>query len=145
MTPANPIATVGLMLTLAGLVGSFFNLQLSQWLRDLIALEQKAQVNQRQGTPEQAKAIVECRIEVEKLARSETYIINGLVLFFVVFVLVNGLAMARLAYTDPLYPYVATALVFFLVFFVGLSAWLFLRGAAMAKTIRGYLAAKPAA
>jgi hypothetical protein len=38
---ANPLATVGLMLTLAGLVGSFFNIQLSQWLRDLIALAQK--------------------------------------------------------------------------------------------------------
>ena len=41
---ANPLTTVGLMLTLASLVGSFFNIQLSQWLRDLLALAQKGKI-----------------------------------------------------------------------------------------------------
>jgi hypothetical protein len=56
---ANPLTTVGLMLTLAGLVGSFFNIQLSQWLRDLVALAQKVKLNKAQGNENQQKAIIE--------------------------------------------------------------------------------------
>jgi hypothetical protein len=121
---ANPLATVGLMLTLAGLVGSFFNIQLSQWLRDLVAVEQKVTLNKAQGTEAQQRAIVECRIEFRKLANGPSYIINGLVLAFVVFVLINGLVMIGAATADPLYPHVHLALWVFLVFFVGVSLWL---------------------
>jgi len=37
------------MLTLASLIGSFFYLQLSQWLRDVVALRQKTELNVLQG------------------------------------------------------------------------------------------------
>src|SRR5262245_25167611 len=92
---ASPLPTVGLMLTLAGLVGSFFNIQLSQWLRDLVALEQKVTLNKAQANDSQQKAIVESGIELRKLDNIQSYIINGLVLVFIVFVLVNGLFMIR--------------------------------------------------
>jgi uncharacterized protein with PQ loop repeat len=120
----NPLSTVGLMLTLAGLVGSFFNIQLSQWLRDLIALEQKVELNKWHGTDTQQKAIVECRIEYKKLANIQTYVLHALVLGFVVFVLSNGLLMIRGAEGDPLFLNINVALWVFLVFFVGVSAWL---------------------
>jgi hypothetical protein len=139
---ANPLTTVGLMLTLAGLVGTFFNIQLSQWLRDLVALEQKVKLNKAQGTETQQKAIVECRIEIEKLANPRSYLINFLVLLFVVFVLGNGLVMIRSASADPLYPHVHLALWIFLIFFVGVSLWLIYDGWRIAKDIRTTLAAK---
>jgi len=127
---------VGLMLSLAGLVGSFFNIQLSQWLRDLMALRQKVELNQLHANEAQQKAIVECRIEFRKLSNNDTYIINFAVLAFVVFVLVNGLLMASTSSADALYPYVMTALVVFLIFFVAMSLWLFSRGNETAKSIR---------
>ena len=132
----NPLTTVGLMLTLAGLVGSFFNIQLSQWLRDLVALAQKVKLNKAQGNDAQQKAIVECKIEFKKLANTQTYVINALVLLFVVFVLVNGLVMIHSADADPLYPYIHLALWVFLVFFVGVSLWLFFDGARIVKGVR---------
>ena len=138
----NPLTTVGLMLTLAGLVGSFFNIQLSQWLRDLIALTQKVKLNKAQGTESQQKAIVECRIEIEKLANSQSYVINVLVLLFVVFVLANGLFMIRSADSDPLYFYVNLALWVFLIFFVCVSLWQIYDGWRIAKTIRDVLVPK---
>lgn len=139
---ANPLATVGLMLTLAGLVGSFFNIQLSQWLRDLVALAQKVKLNKAQGNESQQKAIVECKVELEKLANVQSYVINGLVLAFVVFVLVNGLCMIRTAATDPLYPHVHLALWVFLLFFIGVSLWSSFDGWRIAKDIRTTLAPK---
>lgn len=136
---ANPLTTVGLMLTLAGLVGSFFNIQLSQWLRDLLGLSQKVEMNKAGGTPEKEKALVECKIELKKLANCETYAINVLVLAFVVFVLGNGLAMIRTSSADPLYLHISTALWVFLVFFVGVSGWLIWRGWYTAKAITSIL------
>jgi hypothetical protein len=124
----NPLTTVSLMLTLAGLVGSFFNIQLSQWLRDLVALEQKVRLNKAEGTDPQRRAIVECRIESHKLTDLSTTIVNLLVLAFVIFVLVDGLAMIGTAESDPLYGYVSLALWVFLAFFVGMSTWLLVSG-----------------
>lgn len=140
---ANPLTTVGLMLTLAGLVGSFFNIQLSQWLRDLLALEQKVTLNKAQGNENQQKAIVESKIELSKLSNVQSYIINGLVLAFIVFVLGNGLAMTRYASADPLYIHVSVALWVFLIFFVAVSVWLSFDGWRIAKRVKATLAQKP--
>lgn len=133
---ANPLSTVSLMLTLAGLVGSFFNIQLSQWLRDLLALEQKVKLNKAQGNDTQQKAIVECRIELNKLANAQTYIVNGLVIAFVIFVLANGILMINGAQADPIYPNVQVALWVFLLFFIGLSVWLMYCGCCVARSVK---------
>lgn len=76
----NPLGTVGLVLTLAGLVGSFFNIQLSQWLRDVVGLNEKITQN---------NAIVECEIEYARTHTPHVYIVNILVLLFVALLLVN--------------------------------------------------------
>jgi D-alanyl-lipoteichoic acid acyltransferase DltB (MBOAT superfamily) len=140
---ANPIMTVGLMLTLAGLVGTFFNIQLSQWLRDLIAVETKAALNKLSMTEAAQRAIVECRIELAKLNSRETYIINGAVIAFIVFVLINGLCMAAKAQTDPLYGNVNLALWVFLIFFVVMSAWLIFSGHRVAGRIKAAVTPTP--
>lgn len=130
---------VGLMLSLAGLVGSFFNIQLSQLLRDLMALEQKVELNRRHANESQQKAIIECRVEFRKLSNRDSYVINLAVLAFVIFVLCNGLMMAATASADPLYPHVWAALWAFLIFFVGMSCWLFWRGFSAIAAIRKML------
>jgi hypothetical protein len=136
---ANPLSTVGLMLTLAGLVGSFFNIQLSQWLRDLLALEQKVTLNRAQGTEPQQRAIVECRVEYTKLTNLQNYVLNILIIAFVLFVLVDGLCMIRGAQADPLYPNINLALWVFLVFFIGVSGWLTFSGWLTSIRIRNAL------
>jgi hypothetical protein len=133
MTNANPLTTVSLMLTLAGLVGTFFNIQLSQWLRDLLALEQKAELNRPQGNDAQQRAIVECQVELRRLVSTQTYAVTAVVVAFVVFVLVDALFMATWGQSDPIYPYVNTALCVFLVLFVVGSAWLTYQGWSTAK------------
>ncbi|WP_117193580.1 hypothetical protein [Rhizobium terrae] len=130
---------IGLMLSLAGLVGTFFNIQLSQWLRDLVALEQKVELNKRHANESQQKAIVECRIEFRKLSNGDSYRINIAVLIFVIFVLCDGILMASTASGDALFPHVMTALVVFLIFFVGMSLWLFRRGSATTNSIKTML------
>jgi hypothetical protein len=139
---ANPLSSVSLMLTLAGLVGSFFNIQLSQWVRDLVAVEQKVQLNKLQGNETQQRAIVECRIELRRLTNWQTYFGNLLVLGFVVFVLVDGLMMISGASADPVYPNIEVALWVFLVFFASWSIWLMNDGRHTETKIKEALSAK---
>ena len=132
---ANPIATVGLMLTLAGLVGSFFSIQLSQWLRDLIALQTKTNLNKAAGNEAQVRAIYECKVEYKKLTNFSTYLLHFLITLFVFFVLWNGLDIAALASSDPIYPKVRLALIVFFAFFAIMSVWLIGSGARTAIQI----------
>lgn len=136
---SNPLSTVGLMLTLAGLVGSFFYIQLSNWLRDILALLQKVELNKRAGDENQKKAIVESRIEYRKLATWHTYAVNASVIAFVTFVLVLGLCMIRYAATDPMQPYVLAAFVVFLILFLVLSLGLMFLGYSNAQAIKTHL------
>lgn len=124
----NPLSLLSPLLTLAGLVGSFFYIQLSQWLRDLVALRQKIELNRFAGDEAQKRAIVECRIEYQRLATWHTYAVNLSVIAFVLFILVLGLLMIRSAADDPMYDYLATALWVFLALFVGLASGLFWLG-----------------
>jgi amino acid transporter len=135
MTPVNPLSLVGLMLTLAGLLGSFFYLQLSQWLRDILALRQKTQLNIAGGEEAQRRAIVECRVELRRLATWHSYVVNLVVIAFVVFVLVLGLRMIEAASSDPMYGFVHLAIVVFLAVFLVLSAGLLFLGSSNAREV----------
>ena len=68
----NPLTTVGLMLTLASIVGSFFYIHLSQGLRDLLALRKQTELNRLAGDEYQKRAIVECQVEYTKHATWHT-------------------------------------------------------------------------
>jgi amino acid transporter len=128
MTPANPLTIVGLLLTLASLLGSFFYLQLSQWLRDVMALRQKIELNSAQGDEPQKRAIVECRVELRRLSTWHSYIINLVVIGFVSFIMVLGIQMVNAAKTDPLYAPVHQAMTVFFAIFLLLSLGLLLLG-----------------
>ena len=141
MTPVNPLSLISPLLTLAGLVGSFFYIQLSQWLRDLLALRQKTELNRFAGDEGQKRAILECRIEYSRLATWHTYVVNLSVIGFVLFVLVIGLLMIRPAADDPVYVYLAAALWVFLILFVGLASGLLWLGYRKAREVGAILEA----
>lgn len=140
----NPLSLLSPLLTLAGLVGSFFYIQLSQWLRDLVALRQKVELNRFAGDEAQKRAIIECRIEYRRLATWHTYAVNLSVIAFVLFILVLGLLMIRSAAADPMYDYLAIALWVFLAVFVGLASVLFWLGHRNAVAIGAILEPKRA-
>src|SRR5215210_4793448 len=127
------------MLTLASLLGSFFYIQLSQWLRDVVALRMKADLNRLEGTEAQKRAIVECRIEHARLTAPLTYAVNGVVILFVLFVLGNGLLMIQRAADDVLYPYILWPIAVFTSIFVVLSGLLLWQGVSNATYAKAVL------
>jgi hypothetical protein len=139
MSNGNPLSLVGIMLALASLLGSFFYIQLSQWLRDILALSEKIDLNKQQGDSDQKKAIVECRVEMRRLSSWHNYIVNGAVILFVLYVLWLTFGMISLASADPLHGYVRSALIAFTGVFSLLSLSLFGIGAWRASNAQAIL------
>lgn len=84
LTSTDALTVIGFFLTLVGLLGSFFYIHLSDWLREVIALETKWRIN-RAGD-DKAAARRECRYEIEQVANWTTLVTSGVVTFFVIFV-----------------------------------------------------------
>ena len=128
VTLVNPLSMVGLMLTLAGLVGTFFYIQLSGWLRDVQALHAKIDLNKLGNTDDNKKAIRECRVEQARIASWQTAVVNVVVIGFVWFVLQIGFQLIAMAPTDPVAKPTRHALEVFQVIFLVLSIGLFVIG-----------------
>lgn len=128
MTDTNPLTLVGLVLTLASVVGSFFYIQLSQWLRDLLAVAAKIELYSHGDNPDKDKALLEARIENRKLSSWHLLVTNAVIIAFVCYLVVIGLKLIDAAQADPSYPVIRQAFVIFGLIFAGLSIVLFLFG-----------------
>lgn len=67
MLDSKVISTIGIYLTLTGLLGTFFYVHLSNWLRDLFRLHAKWENNHLLTDDGQKSAIRECRFEIKGL------------------------------------------------------------------------------
>jgi hypothetical protein len=136
MNTTNPLSVVGLMLTLSSLLGSFFYLQLSQWVRDILAVKSKSDLNRYAGVADEKKAMRECAVEIDKLLNWPTYVVNGVVIVFVIIVTVIAFAMLNKASADQLYPLLWDAFALFLAVFVVLSFGLIIYGSLEGYQVR---------
>jgi len=126
------VTTIGLFLTLVGLLGSFFWVSLTAWLRDLVALEAQATYWQaRQKDEEKAKI----RHQVKGLGDWTTYVTTLAVLIFGVVLVVEALQMAD-GLKGELGDHLRTALWSFLVLFIVLTLFLLLRGYLLVRSIK---------
>ena len=128
LAPVNPLSMVGLMLTLASLVGSFFYIQLSGWLRDVEGLRKKISLSEFGNNDDVKKAIRECRVEQARLTAWHTAFVNIAVIWFVWFVLQAGFQMIEMARTDPTYGIIRHTFEVFRLLFMTLSIGLFAVG-----------------
>lgn len=83
------LSIIGFFLTLVSLLGSFFYIHLSDWLREVIALETKWDINKIGD--ERRAARLECRYEIEHVATRTTLLTSAVVTAFVIFIFVLGL------------------------------------------------------
>jgi hypothetical protein len=128
-------SVVGLMFTLSSLLGSYFYLQLSQWARDALALEAKSDFNKVASTEDQKKAMREVRIELKRISAWPNYVVNALVILFVLGACGNALAMLCYVRDDPIYPFVTGIIVVFMLLFIVLSLVLLATGSRASSAI----------
>jgi len=88
VAPTDALSVISFFLTLVGLLGSFFYIHLSDWLRDIIALETKWSINKSGDDKKAARR--ECRYEIEQLASWTTLVTSIVVTAFVLFIVGLG-------------------------------------------------------
>lgn len=119
--------TVGLFLTLVGLLASFFWVSLGTWLRDLVALRSEARYWKPIEDNNAKKERALLRAKVDGLGEFTTGLTTAVVLGFGAFLLVRALQLAS-NLDGELASSLESALWVFLVVFVVLTLFLLIRG-----------------
>jgi hypothetical protein len=127
--------TIGLMLTLVGLLASFFWVSLGSWMRDLVALRSEAEYWKPITTPEARKERAMIRAKADGLGEYTTGVTTVVVLGFGTFLLVEALWLAN-KLEGNLVSTLKAALWVFLVILVVLTAFLIVRGYLLVRDVR---------
>jgi len=135
MTATDALQVIGFFLTLVSLLGSFFYIHLSDWLREVIALDTKWRINKTRDNRRPLR--FQCCYEVEKVADWTTLVTSVVVIAFVIFIFVLG---ANLWLTQPEksaeWTYVGLAGVGFMFIYVTMTVYLLGRGYRKARQLR---------
>jgi hypothetical protein len=127
--------TIGLMLTLVGLLASFFWVSLGSWLRDLVALRSEAEYWKPISTPDAKKERAMIRAKADGLGEYTTGVTTVVVLGFGTFLLAEALWLANNLHGD-LASVLVTALWVFLLILVSLTVFLVIRGYWLANVVK---------
>ncbi len=140
---ADALSVIGFFLTLVGLLGSFFYIHLSDWLREVIALETKWRINAVGDDTDQRAARRECRYEVEQIAGWTTLLTSLVVTVFVAFIFVLAVILWRAQpEKSAAWIYIGWAGAGFMLIYLGMTVYLLSRGYVKARrlysTVRAY-------
>lgn len=127
--PSQAITTIGTFLTLTSLLGTFFYVQLTNWLRDLLSLRSKFDFNKGGNQEDEKKAIREVRYTLASLYNTLPFLVAIAISCFIGFAAWNALEiLGPYRSTDQLAEKMAMALILFLVIYAALVAFLLGRG-----------------
>lgn len=131
---SNELTVIGLMLALASLLGSLFSIHLSNWLRELLQLKKKCDLNKRGNTPENDHAMHECQYTRASLVNHVPWLMSGIMTLFlglIVWRISDSLIKAWCASSEA--RDLGIVLIAFIVIYIGLNGWLLTRGVILAR------------
>ena len=95
-------SVIGIYLTLTGLLGTFFYIHRSNWLRDFLRLKAKWDNNKRGTDAQQKTAIRECRFELKGLFNHIPFVVSFVLSAFIWLLYTNAKGLLSGAPTDAL-------------------------------------------
>lgn len=120
---------VGLYLTLFGFLGSLFAIHLSNWFREMLALEQKYEQNKDGDNAEEQAAVRECRYKLRELYNYVTSTVSVALTVFLLFVFWHGWRLISGAdSTGPIVSDLAVVAGTFLAMYLLLTLFFLIRG-----------------
>ncbi len=123
------LALSGFLLTLAGLIGSFFAIHISEWLRDILAISTKAERYKFNSSQEETRALYDIEYEVERLRNNVIYIVSFVVVAFMIVCVIAILFLICMAWDNSsAAKVILTATVLFGVTFSGLYLFMLNKG-----------------
>ncbi len=131
VSPSDAYTTVGLLLTLAGLLATFFSVQLSEWLMRLWALTAKWKAYAKDAAEESKAARRECRAELPGSFNFVPLVITLAVGTFTVFIIASSYFVLALVDDSPLKSILQSALGAFSICYGLLTAIFLVSGYAL--------------
>ena len=137
LTPSDVTAAIGFMLTLVGLIGTFFYVHLSNWLREILELRSKYELNRVGDTEPRKQGRLECRFQLHRLFNHITLLVSLVISFFILVVVHVGQQLIAAAQPEPaIVPYYRTTATVFLLIYFGLTIYMLAFGYYVAFILR---------
>ena len=133
MTPATTFsestAAIGFLLTLVGLLGGFFAIHLSNWLRDILEVRAKFDANEVGDSQERRTARAECSFTLRRLINHVTLLVTIVLAGFIGYVLTLARDLLRASgVTGPVTDAYGRGLVAFTIVYGTLTAYFLIAG-----------------
>lgn len=140
LSASDVTATIGFMLTLVGLIGTFFYVHLSNWLREILELKSKYELNSVGNSEARKEGILECKFQLRRLLNHIPLLVAAVISFFIVEVVIIAKNLISAVQPEPpVIPYYESAAKYFLVVYFGLTLYLLLHGYIVAFWLRSKL------
>ena len=137
LTSSDVTATIGFMLTLVGLIGTFFYVHLSNWLRELLELRSKYELNKVGDTEPRKQGRLECRFQLRRLLNHVTLLVSIVISVFILVVVYLARQLMEATQPEPaVVPYYRTAAKVFLAIYFGLTIYMLAFGYIVAFRLR---------
>ncbi len=136
LSTSDVLSVIGFFLTLIGLIGSFFYIHLSDWYREVLALETKWALNKAGDEDAQKAARRECRYEAGKTAGWTTLLTSLVVTVFILLVFTLSLLLwINHAERSFEWNYIGVAGASFLLIYLGMTAFFLISGYRKARVV----------
>ena len=126
---------ISMCLTLTSLLGTYFYVHLSNWLRDMFKLKAKWDANKKGTDDSQIKAQWECKIEIHGLFNHIPIMISLIISAFIWFVCVRSLDLLAAASTEPLAQLLSMMMIIFLALYTLLTLYFLIHGMILGFTM----------
>ena len=142
LTASDLTSAIGFMLTLVGLIGTFFYVHLSNWLREMLELKSKCDLNSVGDSDSRKQGRLECRFQLRRLLNHITLLVSIVISSFIVTLVLVARQMIEAANPQPaVVPYYKAAASVFLVIYFGLTTYMLAFGYFIAFRVRAKLKA----
>jgi amino acid transporter len=114
-------------LTLVSIIGTFFYVQLSNWYRELLEVEEKFKLNKLGD--DRLPALLECRFQLQRLYNHVPVMVSALVTVFLIVIGLLALSLGtQLQPSPPILPYYWIAGAVFYAIYLFLTGYFLIKG-----------------
>ena len=129
MSTTEAQTAINFFLTLISIIGTFFYVQLSNWYREMLEVEEKFKLNKHGDEREDKRARLECRFQLNRLYNHVPALVSALVTLFLIVIGVLALSLAAQVQASPsilIYYWIAGGV--FYVIYLFLTLYFLIKG-----------------
>jgi|SRR5882724_2217601 len=137
ITNSDITSAIGFMLTLIGLIGTFFYVHLSTWLREVLELKAKYKLNSVGDSEPRKEGRLECKFQLRRFLNHIPLLVSIAITGFILLVCNLGSELLKSIQPEPpIASYYRTASTYFLFIYFGLTIYFLLHGYLVAFWLR---------